>query len=67
MKPRDLFLTRREMLSRCGMGMGLVALTSTLGEGGFLQAIIEQSNHESAGPETAPRFPPRPSACCTCS
>jgi hypothetical protein len=25
MKPGDLFLTRREMLSRCGMGMGLVA------------------------------------------
>ncbi len=22
MKHRDLFLTRREMLSRCGMGMG---------------------------------------------
>ena len=38
MKPQDLFLTRREMLSRCGMGMGLVALRSTLGDTGYLQA-----------------------------
>ena len=37
MKPRDL-MNRREMLSRCGMGMGLVALTSTLRDAGYLQA-----------------------------
>ena len=32
MKPRDLFVTRREMLSRCGMGMGMVALAPLLGD-----------------------------------
>ncbi len=51
MKLKDLFLTRREMLTRCGMGMGLVALRSTLGDTGHLQA--------------APT--PRPSECFTCS
>src|SRR5882672_11428566 len=29
---RDLFVTRREMLSRSGMGMGGVALTALLGQ-----------------------------------
>ena len=32
MRHQNLFLTRREMLSRCGMGMGAVALTSLLGD-----------------------------------
>ena len=32
MKPRDLFFTRREMLSRCGMGMGMVALDFDAGQ-----------------------------------
>ncbi|MDZ4801960.1 MAG: DUF1501 domain-containing protein [Bryobacteraceae bacterium] len=31
-KPKDLFWTRREMLNRCGMGMGAMALTAMLGE-----------------------------------
>jgi hypothetical protein len=31
MRHRDLFVTRREMLSRSGMGMGAVALTALLG------------------------------------
>jgi hypothetical protein len=30
-RPQDLFLTRREMLARCGMGMGTLALGSMLG------------------------------------
>src|SRR3954452_21963142 len=56
MKPQDLMFTRREMLSRCGMGMGMVALTSTLGNGGHLQAA------ELAGAMNplAPRTPPLP-------
>src|SRR6187431_634863 len=29
---RDLFLTRRQMLNRCGMGVGSLALTAMLGE-----------------------------------
>src|SRR3982751_2862480 len=56
MKPQNLMFTRREMLSRCGMGMGMVALTSTLGSGGHLQAA------ELAGAVNplAPRTPPLP-------
>ena len=38
MRHRDLFVTRREMLSRSGMGMGAVALTSLLGDSSHLQA-----------------------------
>src|SRR4030095_667318 len=53
MKPRDPFLTRREMLSRCGMGMGLVALTSTFGDSGYLQAA-------TTGPAINPLTPKKP-------
>ena len=56
MKPRDLFVTRREMLSRCGMGMGLVALTSTLGDTGCLLAA---PNSQAINP-LAPKQPPLP-------
>src|SRR5690349_17254785 len=31
-RPDDLFLTRREMLCRCGMGMGALAFSSLLTE-----------------------------------
>src|SRR5215469_5170102 len=55
MKLRDLFLTRREMLSRCGMGMGLVALRS-LGDGGYLQAAPV---NPAINP-LAPKQPPLP-------
>src|SRR5919197_6472054 len=55
MKPRDLLFTRREMLSRCGMGMGMVALTSTLGGGGYLQAAPAGDVNP-----LAPRKPPLP-------
>src|SRR5215469_4543578 len=55
MKLRDLFLTRREMLSRCGMGMGLVALRS-LGDGGYLQAAPV---NPAINP-LAPKAPPLP-------
>src|SRR6185503_6003327 len=46
MKRRDLFVTRREMLSRSGMGMGAVALTSLLGDSSHLQAApaVEAAN-----------------------
>ena len=36
--PADLFLTRRDMLTRCGMGMGAAALTGVLGNAGMLKA-----------------------------
>ncbi len=56
MKPRHLFLTRREMLSRCGMGMGLVALTSRLGDTGYLEAT---PTRQAINP-LAPKKPPLP-------
>jgi len=56
MKYRDLFITRREMLTRSGMGMGAVALTSLLGGTGRLQAA---SVNEAVNP-LAPKAPPLP-------
>ena len=34
-KPQDSFLTRRQMLQRCGMGMGALALGNLLGGAAF--------------------------------
>ena len=64
MKPRDLPLTRREMLSRTGMGMGLVALTSTLGGGGHLQAgpPIAGESLNPLAPKKPRRLPAKPGA-----
>jgi len=36
--PDDIFLTRREMLNRCGMGFGALALGNLMGQSGMLQA-----------------------------
>src|SRR5688500_6790033 len=55
-KYRELFVTRRDMLSRMGMGMGAVALTSLLGDAGHLQAA---STGQAINP-LAPRKPPLP-------
>ena len=37
-KPKigDLFLTRRELLRRCGTGLGMLSLSAMLGEQGML-------------------------------
>src|SRR5436309_1945560 len=37
-RPEDLLLTRRELLHRCGMGLGATALTTLLGEATSAQA-----------------------------
>src|SRR5260370_8710776 len=55
-KSRDLHLTRREMLSRTGMGMGLVALSSTFGGSGYLEAA---ATGDALNPQ-APKKPPLP-------
>src|SRR4051812_36442307 len=54
--PKDLFWTRRDMLSRCGMGMGAVALTALLGDSGNLQA----ASAGAAVNPLAPKAPPNP-------
>ena len=64
MKPRDLLFTRREMLSRCGMGMGMVALTSTLGGAGDLQAAALADAVNPLAPKKPP-LPARASRPCT--
>jgi len=37
----DLFLTRRELLHRCGMGFGMVGLAGILGPDSLAAAITE--------------------------
>jgi len=59
MKNRDLFVTRREMLSRCGMGMGSVALTALLGANGELKAAPVVGATDAVNP-LAPKKPPLP-------
>jgi hypothetical protein len=55
MKYGHLFATRREMLTRCGMGMGAAALQALLGENGDLHAApVGDVN------PLAPKSPPLP-------
>jgi len=49
--PGDSFLTRRELLSRCTLGIGAMALADLLGQAGMLQA------QEAALNPLAPRKP----------
>ena len=43
-KPKidDHFLTRRDFLCRCGMGMGAVALANLMGEVGLFRRQVRQ-------------------------
>ena len=56
MNDQDRMLNRRQMLTRCGMGMGAVALTSLLDSTGQLAAAPAG---DPAGP-LAPKKPPLP-------
>ena len=63
--PADRFLTRRELLARCGMGMGALALTNLLGGTGMLQAAdVARSGSPSLNPllPKAPQQQETPSA-----
>ncbi len=42
-RPEDRFLTRRQLLGRCGMGMGALAFADLMGQAGMLQAGDDQS------------------------
>ena len=59
-RPEDAFLTRREMLARCGMGMGTLALGSLLG-GGMTNPARAQSGGGTINPLAvkASQFAPR--------
>ena len=63
---RDLFLTRREMLSRCGMGMGAGRAHSLLGDTGNLRGA-QPAMPSIRSRRRSRRCPPRRSASCTCS
>ena len=52
------FLTRREMLCRCGMGMGGLTLAALLGESGFLGSARAAEPIHPLGPKAA-HFPAR--------
>src|SRR5688572_21565922 len=61
-KPRleDYFLTRRDFLRRCGMGMGTLGLATLMGATGMLGSSAQAST-EYASPlvPQAPHFPAR--------
>jgi hypothetical protein len=50
-KPEDAFLTRRQMLHRCGMGMGAIALSNLVG-----RAAVAQQSINPLAPKR-PQFP----------
>jgi len=47
--PSDRFLSRRDLLSRCGMGMGALALSNLLGQSGMLSAAELAAGLTSGG------------------
>ena len=53
-RPEDAFLTRRQLLHRCGMGMGAIAFADLMGQAGML-AEAQQSINPLA--PKRPQFP----------
>src|SRR5262245_48454534 len=55
----DAFLTRRQFLRRCGMGMGALSLASLLGETGILLPSAHAADSVNPLTPKLPHFPPR--------
>src|SRR6476469_947638 len=53
--PNDLLLNRRDLLRRCGMGMGAVTLATLLGDVGGLSPLARADGGDAVNP-LAPRF-----------
>ena len=53
----DRFLTRRQMLQRCGMGMGALALGNLLSDAGLTQAAHGAVNSTNPLAVKNPHFP----------
>src|SRR3954464_7614256 len=53
--PNDLLLNRRDLLRRCGMGMGAVTLATLMGDVGGLSPLARADGGDSINP-LAPRF-----------
>ncbi len=56
-RPEDLFLTRRDFLNRCGMGMGAMALGSIFSDLGILKARAAETANLNPLIVKAPPFP----------
>src|SRR5687768_489951 len=56
-KLEDLFLTRREMLSRCGTGMGALALAGMMSELGLTQPAQAAPSADGLTNPLAPKQP----------
>src|SRR5215467_6799398 len=54
---KDLFLTRRKFLTRCGMGMGAVSLAALFGETGLLTPSANAAQNVNPLSPKAPPFP----------
>ncbi|MCI0534753.1 MAG: DUF1501 domain-containing protein [Verrucomicrobiales bacterium] len=52
----DAFLTRRDFLCRCGMGLGAVALTNLLGDIGFIPTTVQAAEAFNPLAPKAPQF-----------
>ena len=50
--------SRREMLGRCGVGMGLLGLQALLGDSGLLAAEVKGDSTNPLAPK-APHFAPK--------
>ena len=50
--------SRREVLTRCGVGMGLIGLTQLLGETGLLTASAKAAASQSRNSRTGSRGVP---------
>src|SRR5689334_19831553 len=63
-RPEDAFLSRRQLLQRCGMGMGSLGLAGLLGSTGLLTATARGQDLASAAASAAstnplaPKMPP---------
>src|SRR5580698_4357877 len=56
LKASPLLLSRRDMLARCGVGMGMLGLSQLLGEAGLLTAHARVDAHNAINP-LAPKKP----------
>jgi hypothetical protein len=56
-RPEDLFLTRRDFLHRCGMGMGALALGGLFGEASMLRARAAETANLNPLAVKPPQFP----------
>jgi hypothetical protein len=55
--PKDAFLSRRDFLCRCGMGMGAVSLAAMFGEANLLLPPARAAENINPLSPKTPQFP----------